>query len=651
MNTGLKTGLLILLTTGAAMAADNWREQGIIYLDHSPNAVMHPVPVRAVTLNQGFWSERRKVNVERSIPTMLELLEEHGTVDNFRRLTGKKNVARRGPVYTDSDIYKWMEAAAFVLQSGDDPKLRAEIDGLTDEIVAAQEPSGYLNTYYQDEHKSMRLSEMYRSHELYCLGHMLQAAIAYYRATGNRKLMDAGIRYVDYLIDISGPGKRPLLTGHPEFEMALVELYRTTGNRRFLDFAGYFFSGVERERLKLKDSQVQYMFSGKPFTARTEFEGHAVRAMYASSGATDYYAETGDPQFKKTLDTLWTDLTLHKMYVTGGVGSRSDGEAFGDEYELPNAQAYTESCAAIGNMMWNFRMLAISGEAKYADVMERALYNGINSGMSLNGTLYCYRNPLASNGEKIRNGWYDTDCCPPNLERILASLPGYFYATAKDGVYVHFYHNSDLDWHLENGTGLKISQNTNYPWNGEVSITVSPAQETEFTVYARIPGWSAGTVATVNGSPVNGAMAGHYLAVRRRWRAGDRLELRFDMQPRLLAANPQVIEDNGKVAVQRGPLVYCMEQMDEPGHIGDLLLAKAKASFDSEYKPDLLGGILELKHAGEEYVPSLSTEPLYEPLDKTEARRTRTVELTFIPYYAWANRERAAMEVWIPLDR
>jgi DUF1680 family protein len=544
-----------------------------------------------------------------------------------------------------------MEAVAFVLQSGDNPKLREKFESLTEEILAAQEPSGYLNTYYQDERKNLRLSEMYKSHELYCLGHLLQAAIAYYRATGNRKLMDGGIRYVNYLIDISGPGKRPLLTGHPEFEMALVELYRTTSDRRFLNFAGYLFSGVERERLKLRDSQIQYMFSGKPFTSRTEFEGHAVRAMYASSGATDYYAETGDPQYKRALDTLWTDLTLHKMYVTGGVGSRSDGEAFGDAYELPNAQAYTESCAAIGNMMWNFRMLAISGEAKYADVMERALYNGINSGMSLDGTLYCYRNPLSSNGEKIRNEWYDTDCCPPNLERVLASLPGYFYATSKDGVYVNFYHNSDLDWHLEGGSALKITQKTNYPWKGEVVLTVSPEQASEFTLYARIPGWSAASTASVNGSPVNGMVAGQYVAIRRRWNAGDRLELRFDMTPRLLTANPQVIEDNGKVAVQRGPLVYCMEQLDELGEIGDLLLTKAKSGFNADYKADLLGGILVLKHPGEEYQPSLSTEPLYEPLDESGARKTKPVELTFIPYYAWANRERTPMEVWVPLDR
>jgi DUF1680 family protein len=646
----MKLVLCALLPFTLAIAADNWRDQGILYLDRSPKAVMHPVPVRAVTLGPGFWADRRKTNVERSIPTMLELLEAHGIVDNFRRLSGTKAVARKGPLYTDSDIYKWMEAVAFVLQSGDNPQLRATFDKLTGEILAAQEPSGYLNTYYQDERKSLRLTEMYKSHELYCLGHLLQAAIAYYRATGNRTLLDGGIRYVDYLISISGPRKTPMLTGHPELEMALVELYRTTGEKRFLDFAGYLLSGVERERLKLTESQLTYMFSGKPFTERTHFEGHAVRAMYASSGATDYYAETGDPGFKQTLDTLWTDLTRHNMYITGGVGSRSDGEAFGESYELPNSQAYTESCAAIGNMMWNFRMLAVTGAARYADIMERALYNGINSGMSLDGTLYCYRNPLSSNGEKIRNEWYNTTCCPPNLERILASLPGYFYATSKDGVYVHFYHNSDLDWRLEDGAGLKISQSTNYPWDGGVTMTVSPAAEREFTLHARIPEWSKNTAVTVNGTPIlNPIHAGEYLSIKRRWKAGDRVQLKFDITPRLLAANPQVVEDNGKAAVQRGPLVYCLEQIDERGKLADLLLTQPAAPFSNHIRPDLLGGITVLKHAGAEYIRSLADEPLYEPLDRSESRKTRPAELTFIPYYAWANRQRTGMEVWIPI--
>lgn len=640
---------VVLLGAAALRCADNWRDQGIIYLDHSPRAVQHPVPVRAVTITQGFWYERRKTNVERSIPVMLQLLEEHGVVDNFRRLSGKKDVARRGPLYTDSDLYKWMEAVAFVLQSGDDPKLRSTFDRLTDEILAAQEPSGYLNTYWSGERAPQRFTEMTRGHELYCLGHLLQAGIAYYRATGDRKLLDGGIRFVDYLEQNFGPEKRPLLTGHPELEMALVELYRTSGDRKHLELASYLLSGVERERLHLKDSDVRYMFSGKPFTSRTEFEGHAVRAMYASSGAADYYAETGDAAYRSTLDTLWGDLTAHKMYITGGVGSRSQGEAFGERYELPNSQAYTESCAAIGNMMFQFRMLAVHAESKYADLMERALYNGINSGVSLNGTLYCYRNPLASNGEKIRNEWYDTTCCPPNLQRIMASLPGYFYATSSAGLYVNFYDNSELNWRLEDGTPLRVTQATSYPWNGRVTLTVSPGTAKEFTVYARIPQWSGATTASVNGSKTGTPKPGEYLAIKRRWMPGDRLELDFDMTPKLIAANPQVIEDNGKVAVQRGPVVYCLEQVDQRAALADLLFSNPEKSFGAEFRKDLLGGIEVLKHAGAAYQTPVSKEPLYQDLSAASARKTEPAELTLVPYYAWANREQTAMEVWIPL--
>ena len=382
----------------------------------SPNVRLRPVPVSAVRMGEGFWKARMRTNVERSIPTMLDQLEAHGAVDNFRRLAGKKNIPRRGPLYTDSDIYKWMEAAAFALEAGPAPELEAKLDALIGEVLAAQEPSGYLNTWYVDDREKLRFTEQQRGHELYCLGHMLQAGIAYFRARGKRKLLDGGIRYANFLVENFGPGKRPALTGHPELEMAMVELYRTTGDRRYLEFAGYLLSGVERERLKLAERDLRYMFSGKPFTSRDRLEGHAVRAMYACSGATDYWAETGDAAYGRTLEALWQDMARRKMYLTGGVGSRAQGEAFGEPYELPNAQAYTESCAAIANMMWNWRMLAVTGEARFTDVIERALYNGINSGMSLDGTLYCYRNPLESTGRE--------DPQPVVRHHLLPSEPG-----------------------------------------------------------------------------------------------------------------------------------------------------------------------------------------------------------------------------------
>lgn len=647
----MRTILLACLGVPMLLAAGNdWRSEGVVAVTHSSYAKLHTVPIRAVRMGGGFWAARRSINVEKSIPALLAELEQHGVVDNFLRLEGRKTVPRRGPLYTDSDLYKWMEAVAFVLQSGDDPKLRAEFERLTGIIAAAQEPSGYLNTYWIEEHAPQRFTEMDRSHELYCMGHLLQAAIAYYRATGDRKLLDVGIRFANYMVENFGPRKRPALTGHPEFEMALVELYRTTGDRRYLDFAGYLLGGVERERLHLTSGQVQYMFSGKPFTSRAEFEGHAVRAMYASCGATDYYMETGDAAYLKTLETLWRDLVNRKMYITGGVGSREAGEAFGEAYELPNSQAYGESCAAIGNMMWNWRMLLALGQSRFADVIERALYNGINSGMSLSGTLYCYRNPLESSGEKIRNEWYDTTCCPPNLERILASLPGYMYATDPRGVYLNMFHNSTLDWHLEDGTGIRIAQQTEYPWKGSVDLSVDPARAAEFSLFVRIPAWSDGATVTAPGwSPREPPKPGEYFEIRRRWEPGDKVHVAFEMKPRLVRANPLVRENAGRLAVERGPLVYALEQPDQAGfNLFDASLLIDGSGFVSDFQPGLLGGVLVLKHHGTAVDRPFSSEPLYRPFQEQVERPGKKVALTFIPYYAWANRGPSSMEVWIP---
>jgi uncharacterized protein len=640
---------VLMLAAGSLAVAADWKDQGVVHNLDTRIAKVHSVPVRAVRMEQGFWTARMRTNVERSIPTLLEQLESHGIVDNFRRLSGRKKVERRGPLYTDSDLYKWMEAVAFVLQSGDRPELRATLDRLTEEIGAAQEPSGYLNTYYQDDRKAKRFTEMQRGHELYCLGHLLQAGIAYYRATGNRNLLDIGVRFANYLVENFGPQKRPALTGHPELEMAMVELSRTTGDRRYLDFAGYLLSGVERERLKLRDSEVKYMFSGRPFTERTIFEGHAVRAMYAAAGATDYYAETASAAYGNTLERLWRDAAGSKMYLTGGVGSRSAGEAFGEPYELPNAQAYTESCAAIANLMWNWRMLLGSGEARFTDVMERALYNGINSGMSLDGTLYCYRNPLETPGEKIRNPWYDTTCCPPNLERMLASLPGYLYGTSPRGVYVNFYHASTLDWKLEDGTPLKLRQATEYPWKGSVELTVEAARAAEFSIYLRVPQWSATSSATVNGVPQRGLRAGEYFEIRRAWKAGDRVRLTLDVTPHLTESNPRVRESAGRVAVERGPLVYCLEQPDNEGApVLDIAL-RSQAPFDEEFRPDFLGGLMVLRRAASAPSKPAGELPLYAPFGAISGRPGRPVTATLIPYYAWANRGIAAMQVWVPL--
>jgi DUF1680 family protein len=636
----------------------SWKDQGIENLAKSPYAKLHDIPVRAVTIPSGFWASRREINVTRSIPTMHDLLEANGRMNNFRRLVGKSDAKQIGPVFSDSDPYKWTEAVGFVLQTGDHSNLRATTDKMIDEIVAVQEPTGYLNTYYQNDRIPERMTPQTQStgHELYCLGHMLQAAIAYYRGTGDRKLLDTGIRFVnDLLIPNYGPApKKPIVSGHPEIELALIELYRITGDKRQLDLAGYILQGDERATFP--EHRTIYMFSGTPFTARTKLQGHAVRAMYACCGATDYYLETGDPAYWKTLTTLWDDLSQRQMYISGGVGARAEGEAFGEAYELPNARAYGESCAAIGNMMWNWRMLAANGDAKHADIIERALYNGINSGMSLDGTLYCYRNPLAfdpSGGDKIRNEWYDVTCCPPNLERTFASLPGYFYSTSSDGIYVHLYNDSELNWHLENGTGLKVTQKTNYPWDGRVNITVAPAQPSNFTFHLRIPGWAQSAQVSVNNKPVSGVEPGEYLPIQRKWSAGDVIQLQMEMPAQVIQANPRVIDDAGRVAVQRGPLVYCLEELDQPHGVSLVNIAldlvnTPSEKFQSELQTTLLGGVVVLRHVGRAYENDADARPLYSGYSGVQTE-SRQIPLTFIPYYAWANRQATSMQVWTPL--
>jgi DUF1680 family protein len=645
----------------ATTGATDWKDEGILFVDKSPYAKLRNIPVHAVTITPGFWGARRDTNVNSSIPSMEKLLEVNGRMDNFLRVVGKSDAAQRGPVYSDSDVYKWTEAVGFVLQSGDRPQLRALSDKIIAQVVAIQEPGGYLNSYYvNDRAKNRMIPPTQRwGHELYNLGHMIQGAIAYYRGTGDRTLLDAGMRFVDsYLLPNFGTGadKKPIFSGHPEIELALIELYRTTGNKQYLELAGYILQGDER--IKFDKEAYVYHFSGIPFTSRTHLEGHAVRAMYACCGATDYYLETGDPAYWKTLNTLWEDLVSSQMYVNGGVGARSDGEAFGDAYELPNFTAYGESCAAIGNMMWNWRMLTATGDAKYADVIERALYNGINSGMSLSGALYCYRNPLAfdpSTGDRIRNEWYDTTCCPPNLERTFASLPGYFYSTSKDGLYLHLYDNSLLDWHLEDGTALKVAQKTNYPWDGAVEITLTPAKPTRFTFHLRIPGWSDGTQVTVNGKQMQGATAGQYLGLQREWSAGDVISVKFNMTPQVVEANARVVDDYGRGAVQRGPLVYCLEQLDQQKDVTlfDVSLdmrQKSAPQFREVFESGLLGGVVVLKHSGTTLQKSASTDQLYARYT-AEKPKTEQVELSFIPYYAWANRTPSPMQVWTPLLR
>jgi DUF1680 family protein len=650
--------------TATSAASENWRDQGVLDLSKSPYARLRSVPVHAVSLQDGFWSRRRRTNVDDSIPTMRLALEEHGRMDNFRRLSGRSQAARRGRIASDSDVYKWLEGACFVLQSQENPDLRGQVEEIVTIIKGAQEPGGYLNTYYVDDHIAERMTPVAQEtgHELYCMGHMLQGAIAYYRTTGSRELIGVGQSFLDkFLIPAYGPEntKRPIVSGHPEIEMSLVELYRTTGERRYLDLAGYILQGDPR--ITMTPEQISNLYCGIPFTTRTQLEGaHAVRALYACCGATDYYLETGDPAYLKTLELLSADLHDRQMYITGGVGAHSQGESFGDDYELPNARAYCESCGAIASMMWNWRLLAATGDARFTDMMERALYNGVNSGMSLDGKTYCYRNPLAydpswDTGDRhtpkgqLRNAWYDTTCCPPNLERTFASLPGYFYSTSKEGLYIHLYDNSDLNWRLESGNSIRLRQTTRYPWNGDIRIAVTPATPEVFTVFVRIPGWSGNSSVKVNGVPVKGVRAGTYLPIARQWSANDVIEIGLDMKPQMIRANQAVAEDTGRVAFQRGPVVYCMEGPDQTRQDSKSMAAysiRESGETTSRFEADLLDGVVVLTHSADLHEPG---ESLYErALPGEDVASSTSVEL--MPYYSWANRAKLPMQVWIPLD-
>jgi len=621
------------------------RETGVISTSSSPNAVLHDVPVAAFRLGNGFWKQRLERNQRRAIPALLRLLETHGVVDNFRRLSGRLQAPRRGPRFTDSDLFKWIEGAAFALQSVPDDSLRNAVETVISDVLAAQGEDGYLNTYHGPDD---RFSNFRENHELYCLGHLIQAAIAWLRATGDNRLLAGARRYSDYVISLFGPGKRANFSGHPEIEMALVELYRTTGAIVYLDYAEYLLNGVELEKVeeKISANDLAYSFSGLPFRSRTRLEGHAVRAMYACCGAADLILERGAPQTRLALDRLWDEMVSSKVYVTGGVGSRYRGEAFGEPYELPNERAYTETCAAIGSMMWNWRLLQLTGEARYADALERTLYNGFLSGVSLSGELYFYRNPLASPEGALRQPWYDCTCCPPNIQRTLASLPGYFFGTSRKGVWIHLYDSGLLDWRLEDGTAVNLEMSTDYPWDGEVRVEVNPETETAFCLSLRIPGWTTAAVLELNGVALESVPEpGSYYELDRVWRAGDWLTLTFDMPVRLIYANPRLRNNAAAVAVSRGPLIYCQEGVDHPDcSIFDLALAPGRGQFTLS-RDKALDHAVVLDTGAFTFRPPLSERPLYSPSEFAPPRDR--VPARLIPYFAWANRGLSPMQVWI----
>jgi len=604
-------------------------EKGIIVLGKSKNAKVKPLDIGKTKVS-GFLGEKIKINRENSIPSLYKSFLKCGTVDNFLIAGGEKKDEIERRLATDSDLYKWMEAVSFDLQNYYDEEKDKLLDFLILKIGKAQEKSGYIDTFYTDSYRKERFKNLSFSHELYCGGHMIQSAISHFRATGKESFLNIAMKWADFICRKFGKGKIEENDGHPEVEMALVELYRTTREKKYLQLANFFM-------------RKPYKHLGNfSFPQFKEVLGHAVRMMYLCCGATDYYVETGDEQYRKTLFNLWEDMSGRKTYITGGIGSRHAGETFGDIFELPNNMAYAESCAAIASMMWNFRMFCATRKSKYMDLFETTLYNGFLSNVSLDGWKYFYKNPLASRGEYERSPWYRTTCCPPNIQRMLASLPGYFYCVNEEGIWINLYNESEASIPLSSGQKIIVKQETEYPWSGKIKLYINSEKPEEFSIFLRIPSWCKNAEISYGGKKY--VQNTGYVKIRKKW-FRDKININFEMKPMFYSSHPEVIENRNCVCIKRGPVVYCLESVDNPGinfFQSKVLMKKLKYTFE----PSLLGGVGTI--TGSILSPEKKNLPLYAPLGTYSQLKYAKKDFKAIPYFCWANRGKSRMAVWLP---
>jgi uncharacterized protein len=617
---------------------------------------MKAVPFTDVKIEDKFWAGRIETNRKVTIPVLFKKCEEAGRIDNFAIAGGLKKGEHRGQYpFDDTDVYKAIEAASFSLKVHPDAELEKYIDNIVALIAAAQESDGYLNTARRNKSEVLkgRLGDERwvnengpgNSHELYNAGHLYEAAVAHYYATGKRNLLNIAIKNADLVCGVFGPGKNETAPGHQVIEMGLVKLYQATGNKKYLNLAKFFLDtrGPGGET---------YTQSHKKVIDQNEAVGHAVRAGYMYSGMADVAALIGEQSYVAAIDRLWENVVDKKLYVTGGIGADPSIEGFGPAYDLPNMSAYCETCAAIANIYWNQRLFLLHGDAKYVDVLERTLYNGFLSGVSLDGTLFFYPNPLASRGQHERKSWFTCACCPPNIARFLASLPGYVYAESKNGFYVNLFIAGTTTAKI-GGKNVQISQRTDYPWNGKVVITVNPQKPTDFHLYIRIPGWAQNKPVPsdlyrftdknaepvslkVNGKPVTPDIQKGFARINRNWKNGDTVELNLPMPARRLAANDAVTEDRGKVAIQRGPLVYCVEWPDVEGGSVFNLLVPDDAKLKTVFRAGLLNGIETIEGTGFDC-----------KIDGQGKLVRNEKNFLAIPYYAWAHRGKGEMTVWL----
>uniref|UniRef100_A0A7J3Z794 Glycoside hydrolase family 127 protein n=1 Tax=Ignisphaera aggregans TaxID=334771 RepID=A0A7J3Z794_9CREN len=629
----------------------------VVDVRRSPYARLVPVPLNKVVVKDQFWRPRILNLVSKTLLLQYEFLEKTGRLDNFRVASGKRVGSYVGGFwFNDSDVYKWAEASSYALIHVWSSELYEKLVSAIRDVAGAQEPDGYINTFVRLRGLG-RWENLAWSHELYCGGHLIQAAIAARRALGDGTLFSVATRFANLLVETFGHGEGKLRTadGHPEVEMALVELYREVGDRRYLDLANFFVSvrgrGLVAQANKSGTfpASPTYLVDHEPIENMSDFAGsHAVRALYLFTGATDLYLETGDAVLWNALKRLWR-RALMKTYITGGFGSRYDGEAFGEDYELPNDRAYSEACAAVAGVMWAWRMFLASGEAEYMDVLERVLYNAALAGISLDGTKYFYVNPLADYfGKHERQPWYECACCPPNIARLIAYMPSMIYAVSKGEprIWVNLFVESEATVNLS-GCAVKISVETGYPWSGKALIRVSPERVEEFSLMIRVPKWASEAKVRI-GKSVFEPRPGEYFELSRKWDAGDVVEVIIPLKPTLVSAHPLIEANWSRAAIVRGPLVYCVEQVDNEGYdINYLVVKPSEANLREGAEPQQLSGVVAID--GDGYVLDHTNKDgeLYHSYSTPQPRLMKRVVFRAIPYCLWNNRGKTKMQVWL----
>ncbi|HAQ17818.1 MAG TPA: six-hairpin glycosidase [Prolixibacteraceae bacterium] len=615
---------------------------------------IRPVPFTSVKVTDAFWAPRIKLNHDITIPIALKQCYITGRVDNFKVAGGlqKGKFCTEYP-FDDTDIYKIIEGASYSLQTTPDPNLEARLDTLIGYVGKAQEPDGYLYTSRTIDpahpHKWSGAErwemESDLSHELYNSGHLFEAAVAHFQATGKRSFLDIAIKNADLLVKTFGPGKLMRSPGHQVVEMGLVKMYRVTGKKEYLDLAGFF---IDSRGQNSPHSRGEYSQDHIPVIKQTEAVGHAVRATYLYSGMADVAAMTGDVNYVHAIDKIWEDLVNYKIYITGGIGAQAGHEGFGPKYDLPNMTAYNETCASIGEIYWNYRLFLLHGDSKYFDVLEQILYNGMISGVSQTGDRFFYPNPLESKGQHSRSEWFGCACCPSNVCRFIPSVPGYIYGQTDTRLYVNLFVQSKANIEMAGGK-LEIEQTTKYPWEGEVKFSINPESVKSFELALRIPAWLTDKPLPgnlyrffdspekkfnlkLNGKPANYKLENGYAVIGNQWKKGDVVTLSMPLEVRRVVANEKLVADNNKVALMRGPVVYCAEWPDYPDkHVLNLVLDN-NVPLKSEYHPEMLGGVVVLNGEAQKQETSGKTEK---------------VKFTAIPYYSWANRGPGEMEVWL----